>query len=401
MSQTVEATHRTPAASDPPAPLSEWTKAVYFLAGNVLPAMGILLVSSSMGLPTWQSNEFHEFVAFLIVGPAAAVFCLFLLYSIGCFTLALFRPQVAVENFLIRLGLYTGMILGLHYCLLFGIQFLNIKHASSAEGIIKIIALTVSCVLIALVGWGLWTLGGAIRPLLEQVFKSWAWVVLAMLIPLAALAVGFALPDDQSTPIFALLLIGPALIAVGLTPCWYLAANFSLAIHIVRLRGRRFQFQIWQLLAWTSWLAAYLAVRGECSTGGVRGAASRETQRLLYRDGGCTRTSPHRRFPRSTRHIRNNLQDQPATGVFEVRRDRPASDLPVPSPSAASRVRPHRTNPGTALTKSVACGCGVFGTQASGVDDQARVARHHAKIAGYRAEALRWLMREIAPKRMG
>jgi hypothetical protein len=242
-----------------PAPLSEWTKAVYFLAGNILPALGILLVSSSMGLPTWQSNEFHEFVAFLIVGPAAAVFCLFLLYSIGCFTLALFRPQVAVENFLVRLGLYTGMILGLHYCLLFGIQFLNIKDAGSAEGIFKIIALMVSCVLIALIGWGLWTFGGAIRPLLERAFKSQTWVVFAMLIPMAALAVGFALPEDQWTAIVALFLFGPALITIGLTPCWYLAANFALAVHIVRLRRKRFQFHIWQLLAWTSWLGAYLA----------------------------------------------------------------------------------------------------------------------------------------------
>jgi hypothetical protein len=242
-----------------PAPLSTWTKAAYFVAGNVLPALGILSASSSMGLPRWQSNEFHEFVAFLIVGPAAAVFCLFLFYSIACFTLALFRPGIAAEHFAVRLGLYTGIILGLHYCLLFGTQLLNIQDARSSEGVLKIVVLMLACIVIALAGWGLWSLGIALRPLVEKLFKSRACVALAMMTPLAALAVGFALPADQATSVGLILLLGPAVLAIGLTPCWYLAATIAMAVHIARVRAARFQFHIWQLFAWTSWLAAYLA----------------------------------------------------------------------------------------------------------------------------------------------
>jgi hypothetical protein len=242
-----------------PTPLSTWTKVAYFVAGNVLPAVGILSVSSSMGLPTWQSNDFHEFVAFLVVGPAAAVFCLFLFYSIACFTLALFRPGIAAEHITVRLGLYTGIILGLHYCLLFGIQLLNIQDARSSEGIFKIVVLMVACVVIALAGWGLWNLGSVVRPLAEKMFQSRAWIALAMMTPLAALAIGFALPADQATSVGLILFVGPAVLAIGLTPCWYLAANIAMAAHIARVRAARFQFHIWQLFAWTSWLAAYLA----------------------------------------------------------------------------------------------------------------------------------------------
>lgn len=259
MPPTVDVIDQSGAAAPPPVALSTLTKVACFVAGNVLPALGILSVSSSMGLPTWQSNEFHEFVAFLIVGPAAAVFCIFLLYSIGCLTLALFRPSIAAKSFIVRLGLYTGIILGLHYCLLFGIQLLNIQDAQSSEGIVKIVALMASCVVIAIAGWGVWSLGDAVRPLVEKMFRSWVSVVLAMLFPVAALAIGFALPDDQATSIGFLLLVGPMVLAFGLTPCWYLAANLAMAVHIVRLRAARFQFQIWQLFAWTSWFAAYLA----------------------------------------------------------------------------------------------------------------------------------------------
>jgi len=241
-------------------PLSSWTIAAWFLAGNVLPSLGLLVSVAGFSGPDWQTGEFHDFASLLASGRSAAVFCPFLIFSIACFTFALLRPEAAALSFVARFGIYTGIVLALHECIVGGILTLKIKDLTSPSSIAAVAGLMLACIAIAVAAWGLGWLAKILHRLLRDIARSQAWVVLLMFtLPLTAVAYGSVLSEGQATSIAVVILVAPVIIGLSLSPCWFLAANLAMTVRIARLRATRFQFRLWHLLAVTSWLGAYLA----------------------------------------------------------------------------------------------------------------------------------------------
>lgn len=243
------------------APFSPWTKAAYFVGGNLLPSLGLLLAISGVAeKPEWQTNQFHDFASFLMAGPAAAVFSPFLIYSIACTTLAIFRPRAAMQSFLLRLGLYSGIALGLHYCIVVGVLILRISDLTSRKNIaMAAVVVPLACIAIVFVAWSIWWLGGAMKRVIRRFSQFRLWLLFVMFAaPVTALALGTAFGKDAVFwVLFAML--SPSLLGIVLAPCWFLAATAAMSVRIVRLRAARFQFNLLHLLAVISWIGAYLS----------------------------------------------------------------------------------------------------------------------------------------------
>ncbi len=244
-----------------PAPLSPWTTAAYFVAGNLLPSLAVLVSVTSYGGPAWQSGQFHEFAWFLFTGPAAGLFCPFLLYSVACFTLALLKPAVVARHFAARLGLYSGVVLALHACIVSGIVVLQLGDLSSPYAVITVaIAIPLTCIALALAIPALWRIGAAVRRRLANAAQKQGVVAVLMVAPPAlAVCVGLGINDQAIGFLFALLVIAPGSFIFGLFPCSFLAAYIAMSVRIGRMQVASFQFRTWHVLAVMTWLAAYLA----------------------------------------------------------------------------------------------------------------------------------------------
>lgn len=91
---------------------------------GVMTAAGAFLMAESgpdSFLVDWQSGDFRHYVMMLLGAPAARPFYPFLLLSFGSLIALTVRPVEAARFTVVRIGVYTGVVLGVQYTLiLFG-----------------------------------------------------------------------------------------------------------------------------------------------------------------------------------------------------------------------------------------------------------------------------------------
>lgn len=215
------------------------------VTGIILPAFWLLLLALSEPWASWQSGDLRAYAGLLLTGKASMLFWPFVAFSMTCFAYAYFRPAVAGRHLLLRLGVYAGILLAMQYGLVFGLVLFDVDTIAKPAGVAKILAIPVlACVTIAVpraVGW-LW------RRFLDDGrhdLGEWSWVALVLVF-----VVVLAAPLS--------LLIALALTVIS-TPYWALAAYASVARNTIRASGGRLQFNLREVLAGMTWLAAYLA----------------------------------------------------------------------------------------------------------------------------------------------
>ena len=86
---------------------------VYGVAGPVVCFLLTYVVGLSVSGP-WQSGEAKDYFEVLLSPPVHVVFLPLVIYSAGCLTLWLARPERA-RRFSIRLGIYTGLLLSVQF----------------------------------------------------------------------------------------------------------------------------------------------------------------------------------------------------------------------------------------------------------------------------------------------
>jgi hypothetical protein len=99
-------------------PESIGLRVIYGLATILLPVF--LFLSTKEGSffqPEWQDGRFESYLELMIGGPASFYFYPMLGYSMVCMGWLLLNPHRA-NKFFIRFGIYTGIVLALHYSLL-------------------------------------------------------------------------------------------------------------------------------------------------------------------------------------------------------------------------------------------------------------------------------------------
>jgi hypothetical protein len=108
-----------PQPSSLPVPTSWRGKFLYALLTMVLPVA--CFAASPVLRPEWQSGKTSAYAALLLDPHAAVFFFPFLLYSMVCIGLLLYRPERFAARFAVRLGIYTGVFLALQYLVIVAI----------------------------------------------------------------------------------------------------------------------------------------------------------------------------------------------------------------------------------------------------------------------------------------
>lgn len=241
--------------------ISPATRTLYFLLGNLLPSLGLLLMLRGTPLPaSWQSGEFHDYVTFLLSARAAALFYPFFFYAIACFTLGLFRPDLARRRFWVRLGIYSGILLAVQYCFIVGIVLLQVKQLGSWQGFLAVVLwIPLAGLALVVLPWLGWLMLRALTRYLERKGQV-VWVIFLMFAgPFLALL--FGLPPglgDADDWAFAVAVF-PGSLAVVASPAWMAAAFSGLAWRVSPSQGKHLQLGLSKLLGLLSWLTAYMA----------------------------------------------------------------------------------------------------------------------------------------------
>jgi len=97
-------------------PVADWQRVLY---GPFVVFMPLFIFSVVNVLkPEWQSGRLQDYVALFLQPSASVGFIILLVYSIICYCLLLINIDRFSRNFLIRFGVYTGVVLALQYAIL-------------------------------------------------------------------------------------------------------------------------------------------------------------------------------------------------------------------------------------------------------------------------------------------
>ncbi len=239
------------ASAKPLAPLWLWpTRLALLFAGVVLPpfCFGVGYPDS----PTWQSGNLDAYAKLLLArGPCVALYP-FLLYNMTCMTLLIFAPERFLKKFIVRLGIYTGVLLAVQYWVLFAIALTDGTHV--AAFVFGLAATAFCSALAATIAWGL-------VAVIYALARAFGWKLLwavAVLLPVGVALESMMWAHPRHSLFLGFLGSGCFVCLFCATP-WAVMAYTEMAIYVSRRSGvRRLRFSLAQLLGVITWLAAYL-----------------------------------------------------------------------------------------------------------------------------------------------
>lgn len=213
---------------DPPVPQSQAGRWLYAGVTILLPIISFAIVSRGVFSPWWQSGRTGDYVAIMLHWEVLKFFSPFIAYSLLSMLLFLLSDWQSSELFLVRLGIYTGVILAVQYTIFLLAIFW--------PGLPLYVLIPIGVFLLAL-SFGISRLYSASKE--YGVDKVW-WVVGGLVLCLGLMGlVTFWLP----------LTAGPFL-------CFMIGSSISAWF----LRNRRlFQHRAWHGLAVLAWI--YLFIR--------------------------------------------------------------------------------------------------------------------------------------------
>ena len=96
-----------------PFPTTWWGRVFYALFITLLPIFSFW--ATDLLKPEWQNGQLDSYIILLLFPEASLLFFPLLIYSIICYLLLMLRPTHFAQAFVIRAGVYTGVLLALHY----------------------------------------------------------------------------------------------------------------------------------------------------------------------------------------------------------------------------------------------------------------------------------------------
>jgi len=111
----------------PRFPVNEWWRVLYGLFVIALPAFSFWAIQVLK--PEWQSGELDAYLALFLQSEASIFFLLLLTYSIACYILLLINPDGYSSLFVVRFGVYTGVLLALQYSVILFLYLIDNKYS--------------------------------------------------------------------------------------------------------------------------------------------------------------------------------------------------------------------------------------------------------------------------------
>jgi hypothetical protein len=240
----------SPSAERPGPRWSGPARAAFLFTGVVLPI--ICFAIGSPDPPDWQSGNLRDYAQLLLAHKPASPLYPFLLYNMTCLMLLAFAPGRFLKNFVVRFGVYTGVLITAQYWLIFVISL----GGATVEGLLiggfySLLAIFFPWA----VGWLILFLWRKFRRFCELVAVLLA-LVLLLLLGIAIFCV--AIESDPSGIPVALFAVPCILSLLCATP-WAVTSYTIMAIYAARHSGvKRMRFSLARLMGVVTWLAAFL-----------------------------------------------------------------------------------------------------------------------------------------------
>ena len=181
--------------------------------------------------PEWQDGRFESYLVLFLLPKASLLFLVLLAYSVACYLFLLAAPNRFSGSFLVRFGIYTGVLLTLQYC---------------------IVTLVWAFTSLAYVIVAIWISPFILIFLYRLAIKRWTVykVNIALLIlVLAGILLGTFWRSNGSF----LSVMGFVLSS----PCWLFLMAFRTAIWL--FKNHETKFTLPHGLGFTAWIAVYIA----------------------------------------------------------------------------------------------------------------------------------------------
>jgi len=243
-------------ASDASGEQADWrwswpARLAFLFTGVLLPVVCLVLIRSSG--PRWQSGQLADYVELLVSWKPSIAFYPFVLYNMTCMTLLVVAPARFLKRYVVRFGVYSGVLLSLQYWILACVTVAREEFVSVTVAWIVLYSLAV-----VFVPWGI---GCFVHFLARRLNPALVWSIAVL--TLCGIYVLFAMIMGGGEPLHRILgfavVIGWFFCLASAAP-WAVAAYAIMTFYVVRNRGgQRLQFSLRQLFGVTSWSAAYLA----------------------------------------------------------------------------------------------------------------------------------------------
>lgn len=125
-----------------PTPRDRWSRILYGLFLLVMP--GVAFWATDFFKPEWQDGQFDSYLILLLSPGASWIFFPLLLYSVLSYLFLLNDFERYSGRFVVRFGIYAGVLLALQYSVLSGLYFFNAEPSFLMVLLIWILPILVS-----------------------------------------------------------------------------------------------------------------------------------------------------------------------------------------------------------------------------------------------------------------
>jgi hypothetical protein len=216
-----------------PLPHSRLGKLLFAAFVLIMPVVAFW--STDLFWPEWQNGEFKSYLILLLSPKASWPFFPFLLYSIVCYLLLSYNFARYSAHFIVRFGIYTGVLLALQFSILSGLYFFNTDPSA-----LLLVLLWILPILTARIHT--WAVS---RWDAKKVSTGWAVVFFVTFIAIAITA------KAPTAPLYFFLVC----ITVA-APVWCFLIFSRVAVWLIR--NHEMQITILRGLGVSAWIGAYI-----------------------------------------------------------------------------------------------------------------------------------------------
>jgi hypothetical protein len=108
-----------------PFPKPWWGKLLVSLLVTAVPTFSFFAIE--LLKPEWQSGRLSDYVILFLFPEASLFFFPLLAYSVICYLLLLYAPARYSSSFLVRFGVYSGVLLALQYSIVLFLYFIDLR----------------------------------------------------------------------------------------------------------------------------------------------------------------------------------------------------------------------------------------------------------------------------------
>jgi hypothetical protein len=241
----------TPEVAKPAAWSWSWPARLGFVGAGVVSPLICFATATISGLPLfepWQSGETKVYVGLLLSDPSTvAVFFPLLAYSMVTLMLVTFKPHRFGQVFVVRVGVYTGVVLAIQYMVLLAL------YESFDPSAMLIAAMAVGIPL---------GVGGAIHLVARKFGQKRVWLSVLFLAIFAGLVwfMVSLLQGTRAIEVLQLIVGVPYFLCLFFGTYWAVAAYTIMSLALVRrFATYRMQMSLFRLMGVFSLISVYMA----------------------------------------------------------------------------------------------------------------------------------------------